>query len=337
MEQKIRSIQGLRGWAILMVVLWHLNPLFPGNLPALGDRGVEFFLLLSGFLIARKYDSSDALRTFRDSAAYAFGKLKGSYWLYLVPAVPIFLIDAFAGQVSIPFWRLLSYCTLTQSWIPDSRIFWGVNGAGWFLPAVLFCYFLTPVIRKSVRRFGAWPVLLTCLLLQVAAELLAKRFLGEMACDWLLYVCPAMRVLDFALGFCAWYLFRSPAREYSHLFWNTLYTTALIVIVSLMLLRPAILEYVLYHPFEIALLLAVASEKSVLANALNRNRAAVYLGNLSRIIFFTHIPVIRFTGIIWRRIFNPDLVLPLWLVSLLMILLTAVAISRLIQHFQKKQ
>lgn len=337
MDQKIKSLQGLRGWAILMIVLWHLKPLFPGSLPKLGDRGVEFFLLLSGFLIARRCDSSDALSSFKGSAAYAFRKLKGAYWLYLIPAVPVFLLDAFASQVSLPFWRLLSYCTLTQSWVPDSRIYWGVNSAGWFLPAILFCYLMTPAIRKVVCRFGAGPVLSACLLLQVAAELLAKRYLGEMACDWLLYICPAIRVLDFMLGFCAWSLFRSPGRKFSPRAWNALYAVILLVLAGLMWLRPTLLGYVLYHPFDIALLLIVASEKSVLANALNRNPAVMYLGNLSRIIFLTHVPVIRLTGIIWRRILSPDLLFPLWLVSLLMILLTAVAISRFSLYFQRRK
>ena len=173
--------------------------------------------------------------------------------------------------------------------------------------------------------------------MQAATELLAKRFLGERICDWLLYVCPAMRVLDFTLGFCAWHVFRSRGRKLSLRAWNILYAAALVVIAGLLLLRPAFLEYVLYHPFDIMLLLAVASEKSVLSDALNRNRAAVYLGDLSRFIFFSHVPVIRLTGIIWRRIFNPDLVFPLWLVSLLMILLTAVALSRLTRHFQKRK
>ena len=56
---KIKSIQGIRGYAITMIVLWHLNSIFPGNLPAFGDRGVEFFFLISGLLISIKYYYKD--------------------------------------------------------------------------------------------------------------------------------------------------------------------------------------------------------------------------------------------------------------------------------------
>ena len=336
---RIKSLQGLRGWAILMIVLWHLNPLFPGNLPKLGNLGVEFFLMLSGFLIARKCDMSSDLRDFHSSAAYTFRKLRSSYPLYLFPAVPVFLLDVFAGPVKpeAPFYQLLSYCTLTQSWIPVSWIYWGVNGAGWFLPVVLFCYLMTPIIRKTVQKLGAGSVFFVCLLLQVAAELLADRFLTESFSDWLIYICPAYRLLDFALGFCAWHFFTQHRNESKRrLYADILFVCLLFVLAGLLLSRPAFMKYVLFHPFEIALLLTVASEKSILSNALNRNRVMIRLGDLSRIIFFTHVPVIRLTGIIWRRLFNPDLVFPLWIVSLLMILLFAVVTDRILKRLKQK-
>lgn len=37
--QKMKCIQGIRGLAISLIVLWHLNSVFPNCLPAFGDRG----------------------------------------------------------------------------------------------------------------------------------------------------------------------------------------------------------------------------------------------------------------------------------------------------------
>ena len=324
---------------MLMIVLWHLNSLYPGTLPKLGDRGVEFFLLVSGFLIARKCEGPASLDTFRSSASYVVQKIKSSYWLFILPAVPVFILDVLAGPVKIeaPLWQLLSFSSLTQSWIPDARICWGVSRTGWFLPVLLYCYLVTPLIRKAVRRFGARPVLLACLVIQVASELLAKHFLPEFYYEWLIYVFPAYRALDFTLGFCAWHIFRSPVREPSPRALDTLYLALLAVLTALSLYRPVFLKYVLFHPFEIALLLIVASEKSVVANALNRNRAIVRLGDLSRIIFFTHVPVIRLIGMIWRRLFGPDLAFPQWIVSLLAVFLFALAVEKLVSFFKSKR
>ena len=337
MNQKIKSLQGLRGWAILMIVLWHLNSLYPGNLPKLGDRGVEFFLLISGFLVARKCDGPASLDSFRSSASYVLRKIKSSYLLFIFPAVPVFILDVFAGpkKIEIPLLQLLSFCSLTQSWIPDVNIYEGVSRTGWFLPVILYCYLVTPIILKTVRRFGAQPILFACLILQVVSELLAKRFLPIFHYEWLIYICPAYRVLDFTLGFCAWHLFRSPCKEPSPRMLDMLYIALLVVLTGLSLKKPVHLKYVLFHPVEIALLLVIVSEKSVLANLVNRNRVIVCLGDLSRIIFFTHLPLIRLTGMIWRRFFGPDLVIPQWIVSLLVVFLSAFAFEKLIRLLRK--
>ena len=61
--QKMKCIQGIRGVAISLIVLWHLNSVFPNCLPAFGDRGVEFFFLLSGLLIGMKYYDLDRRRS----------------------------------------------------------------------------------------------------------------------------------------------------------------------------------------------------------------------------------------------------------------------------------
>ena len=86
---------------MLMIVLWHLNSLYPGTLPKLGDRGVEFFLLISGFLIARKCEGTASLDSFRSSSSYVFQKIKSSYLLFILPAVPVFILDVLAGPVKI--------------------------------------------------------------------------------------------------------------------------------------------------------------------------------------------------------------------------------------------
>ena len=340
MNRRIRTLQGLRGWAILMIVLWHLNTIFPRTLPKLGDRGVEFFLLISGFLIARKCHHSAELDAFRGSASYVLKKVKSSYGLYFLPAVPVFLLDVLAGQavVEAPVLQLVSFASLLQSWVPDPRVCWAVSRTAWFFPVLLYCYLITPLLRKAVRRFGAGGILFACLALQVVSELLARRFLPEFLYEWLIYICPAYRALDFTLGFCAWHLLRKQSEtgapgksgKQNRFAADLVYIVLLLALAGLSLLRPVSLKYVLFHPFEIALLLLIVSEKSAAANLLNGNRILVRLGDLSRIIFFTHLPVIRLTGIVWRRLFSPDLLFPLWLVSFLMVFLAALAVEKLI-------
>lgn len=70
--QKMKCIQGIRGIAIFLIVLWHLNSVFPNCLPAFGDRGVEFFFLISGFLIGLKYYDSGKMNSPRQTLRYAY-------------------------------------------------------------------------------------------------------------------------------------------------------------------------------------------------------------------------------------------------------------------------
>ncbi|RCN43087.1 hypothetical protein ANCCAN_10920 [Ancylostoma caninum] len=57
-SQKRKDIQGIRGWAITVVVLFHF---FPSHFPN-GYIGVDAFFVISGFLVAmilRKDDHLD--------------------------------------------------------------------------------------------------------------------------------------------------------------------------------------------------------------------------------------------------------------------------------------
>ena len=331
MTRKIPNLQGLRGWAIVLVTLWHLNAVFPGNLPKTGDFGVEFFLLLSGWLTARKCDlHPEALRDFRSSFSYALGKLKNIYPMYILFSAGVFALDSL--YLKTPFseilCRFLPFAALVQNWIPVSRIVFGVNSAGWFLPVILFCWTAVPLVRRAVSRLGALKALLLCYAAQVAAEILAWRFLSRWGATWLTYPFPPSRLLDFTMGFCAYGLSASLPRMKPRTA-DALYLLALAGYAVLAFAGRDVLQYTPYHPFEIALLLLVASGASPAANALHGNRLAVRAGDLSLFAFLLNVPVIRLTGILWRRVFGTGYPVLLWAVSFAAVFASAALVSRL--------
>lgn len=89
--QKMKCIQGIRGLAIILIVLWHLNSVFPNCLPAFGDRGVEFFFLISGLLIGIKYYDSDKMKNAEQTVKYAVAKGRKIYPLYCMTIIPMLL------------------------------------------------------------------------------------------------------------------------------------------------------------------------------------------------------------------------------------------------------
>lgn len=70
---KIKAIQGLRGWAVALVMVYHLN-LLPG---IAGFLGVDLFFVISGFVISRlvKKSLSEGSFTFKNFFLRRFRRL----------------------------------------------------------------------------------------------------------------------------------------------------------------------------------------------------------------------------------------------------------------------
>ena len=143
--QKMKCIQGIRGLAISLIVLWHLNLVFPNCLPAFGDRGVEFFFLLSGLLIGMKYYDLDRMKNIGQTLKYAIEKGRKTYPLYCLTIIPmlLFLLKNWkAHEIGTAKFASIIGTNLLylQSWIPSEDYYWALNGVTWFLSDLLFCY-----------------------------------------------------------------------------------------------------------------------------------------------------------------------------------------------------
>lgn len=95
-NKHIKSLDGLRGVAALIVVITHIEPIFPalGPLPAakLGEQGVAIFFALSGFLMAYLYGGKPMTRTAAiDYLVHRFARI---YPVYLVAVVISALLSA---------------------------------------------------------------------------------------------------------------------------------------------------------------------------------------------------------------------------------------------------
>lgn len=80
-REKLKAFQGVRGLAILLIMLSHTALIkgADGNscLVHLGGAGVELFLLLSGFLTCYWHlDEPIVPKNFKDSILYAIKKIK---------------------------------------------------------------------------------------------------------------------------------------------------------------------------------------------------------------------------------------------------------------------
>ena len=166
-DRRIRELDGLRGIAILLVLIWHFIGMTadPGESETqylawrfliFGQSGVDLFFVLSGFLIVGilidNRDSPNYFKTFyvrrmlRILPAYLI--LVAGFWLFVI-ALDGRLPYYFDHQ--LPLWSLL---TLTQNWVMISLNNMGSMSIGgtWSLAIEEQFYLVTPALVLWLPR-----------------------------------------------------------------------------------------------------------------------------------------------------------------------------------------
>jgi exopolysaccharide production protein ExoZ len=145
--KKLNSLQAGRGIAALMVVLYHANGRYGfggrhllGHIFSFGFAGVDFFFVLSGFIIA--YTSFHLIG--RENGLQVFARKRilrvyPIYWLYLTVAV-------FAGYFFYQDNHVLDNFWKTILLLPDHHF---VIATSWTLPFEIFFYFVFALVVFS--------------------------------------------------------------------------------------------------------------------------------------------------------------------------------------------
>jgi peptidoglycan/LPS O-acetylase OafA/YrhL len=223
-DQRIAELDGLRGIAILMVLIWH----FTGMLvdPAqgaiqnaawryliFGRSGVDLFFVLSGFLIIGilidNRESPDYFRTFYLRRALRilppYLILVAGFWL---------CVEAAGGRLTyyfdrqLPLWSLL---TFTQNWVMASIDSTGaaVIGGTWSLAIEEQFYLFAPMLVLLLPRAALAKTLLTIGLASIIAR--AGWFYFYPDDIYAPYVATPLRLDDLCVGGLVAMAYRSPA------------------------------------------------------------------------------------------------------------------------------
>ncbi|GGR90350.1 acyltransferase [Streptomyces humidus] len=204
-RDRLPSLTGLRFWAALLVVLYHLSRQV-GTVPWVSDAvwygrsGVTFFFVLSGVVLAWTYDGAGvSARVFLwrrfariwPMLAVSVGVSVGVWWALMDRAVSVRAVAA----------TLL----LVHAWFPQPVIFTGGNPAAWSLSDEAWFYLTFPVLLAALagRRGRVWAW--TAVGVSCAALLLWPALAGVSPTTrtWALDYLPATRLLQFVLGVAA--------------------------------------------------------------------------------------------------------------------------------------
>lgn len=203
---RLDSLTGLRFLASMLVVLYHASvTLVPEmfRLVSMGQTGVTFFFILSGFVLAW------SMKPNTPKAQFYWRRFARVWPLHaLTTAAAFVLILATQREQSVP--QLIASLLLVQSWHADPSWVYAYNGVSWSLSCEAFFYAVFPFLALWLSRFGARQLLRLCVLVFVAAALLSALLAFFPAFDWgsLLYTFPAYRASEFMVGVCLAVAFR---------------------------------------------------------------------------------------------------------------------------------
>jgi peptidoglycan/LPS O-acetylase OafA/YrhL len=232
MRPRLHALTTLRFFAALHVVLFHMRVIgiLPGgpwwyqNFASIGFVGVNFFFVLSGFILVYTYEGPQL--NVRKFWWARFARIYPAYVLSLIVAAPFFFLAV--RRLDLPFYawskqHLVAACLLTvsllQSWVPEAALTW--NSVCWSLSVESFFYFLFPFLLLRSAKFskarlafcliGFWLISLSLSFSYVHfhPDGLDKINSGETTLFWknVLSFHPLVRLPEFAVGVFAGRLF----------------------------------------------------------------------------------------------------------------------------------
>jgi peptidoglycan/LPS O-acetylase OafA/YrhL len=225
MRPRLHELTTLRFFAALHVVLFHMRVVgvLPGgpwwyqNFAGIGFVGVNFFFVLSGFILVYTYEGPEL--NVRNFWWARFARIYPAYVLSLIVAAPFFF--SAVRNLDLPFFawskqHLLAACLLTvsllQSWVPQAALTW--NSVCWSLSVEAFFYLVFPLLLLGSAKFSKTKLTL-CLVAFWLASLsfsfsyvhfhpdgLDKVNSGETTLFWknVLSFNPLVRLPEFAVG-----------------------------------------------------------------------------------------------------------------------------------------
>ena len=157
-REKIVSINGLKGFSCIVIMLYHYRFFLLDNGIMFIDYGhyfVEVFVTISGFLIAYNYKDKIANMTFKEFFFRRYMKIMPLYW---ITELCMYLAVIFAMVLSGEKrqWNILQilweFSGIYTGWFGQKEL--PLNNPLWTVCCILFCYMLYYLIIKISRNFS---------------------------------------------------------------------------------------------------------------------------------------------------------------------------------------
>ncbi|MEV1051222.1 acyltransferase [Streptomyces sp. NPDC049887] len=204
-RDRLPSLTGLRFWAALLVVAYHLSRQvgqIPGasELAWYGRSGVTFFFVLSGFVLAWTYDGKQV------PAKVFLWRRFARIWPLLAATTALSVGVWLALGKAVSTKAVAATLLLVNAWIPDQVMLKGGNPAAWSLSDEAWFYLIFPMlmalpaVRSGRGRRWIWVTVCVGVVLAWLSGALIDSGVPRV---WALDYLPLTRTLQFLLGVAA--------------------------------------------------------------------------------------------------------------------------------------
>lgn len=200
----INSLQSLRGIFAIMIFLHHFPVNGKGLFEAGGSCGVEFFLMLSGFVMCAAYESRLLAGKFRYTD-YMQKRLIRVYPLHILCLLGFLAIQIFSLNENLVL-SLIPNVFLLQSWFPMKSVYFSGNAVSWCLSDLIFFYAVFPFLVRWIHtikaRVGYFLIPL------IIIYFIIVNFIPDRYIHFGLYIFPLTRLIDFFIGILLWQFYK---------------------------------------------------------------------------------------------------------------------------------
>ncbi|MEH1102524.1 acyltransferase family protein [Micromonospora sp. CPCC 205561] len=210
---RLPSLTGLRWVAALLVFGFHAGTMGIIAEPdhravvnwvfTLGLSGVQFFFILSGFVLVWSARPTDTRRAFWRRRVAKIWPSHALLWA-LALAVAAWFADPVDPGVA------LENLFLLQAWDPRPGHFYSINTVSWSLSCEFFFYLCLPLALPLIRRARPWALwsVVAAVPLLILALWPAQALVPEESRWWFTQIFPPVRSLEFWMGVAAAELMR---------------------------------------------------------------------------------------------------------------------------------